>query len=177
MISVPVQAGDTLSQIAAEHGTSLAAVEQANPNISNPNLIYAGNQVIIPSGGSFTQWAPSAQAPTANYTAHTSSTRSAAPSPGTSSGSAAGTSAGTGSASSGGLDDIPGVPSSFVSCVAFRESTNGTNAAYNGGDYGIITASGINVNGQSLGAQKQAFKQIYDTTGPSAWEADHCPGT
>ena len=70
------------------------------------------------------------------------------------------------------ITDIPGVPKAFVACVAYRESTNGQNAAYNGGTYGIISASGINVNGQSLSAQKRAFKQIYDTTGGSAWAAD-----
>jgi hypothetical protein len=157
-LSVPVQAGDTLSQIAASHGVSLGAVEAAN-HFANPNLITVGETVAIPSGGSLTQWTPTA---------------SSSPSPSASSGqsSSSGSSAGGSS-----IDSIPGVPSSFVSCVAFRESTNGTNQAFNGGVYGIITASGINVNGQSLAAQKAAFKQIYDTTGPSAWAADGCPGT
>lgn len=75
------------------------------------------------------------------------------------------------------LADVPGVPATFASCVAERESSNGTDQAYNGGVYGIITASGVNVNGQSVAAQKQAFAQIYATTGPSAWAADGCPGT
>lgn len=64
-----------------------------------------------------------------------------------------------------------------MKCVAYRESTNGTNAAYNGGTYGIITASGYNVNGKSLADQKEAFASIYHTTGGSAWSADGCPGT
>lgn len=72
---------------------------------------------------------------------------------------------------------MPGVPPAFAACVAYRESGDGTNAAYNGGVYGIITASGVNVNGKSLAAQKQAFAQIYATTGPRAWAADGCPGT
>lgn len=69
------------------------------------------------------------------------------------------------------------MPSSFVKCVAFRESTNGTNQALNGGVYGIINASGYHVNGQSLSAQKQAFASIYHSVGGSAWAADGCPGT
>lgn len=64
-----------------------------------------------------------------------------------------------------------------MKCVAFRESTNGTNQAFNGGVYGIINASGEHVNGQSLAAQKAAFQRIYHSTGPSAWAADGCPGT
>lgn len=72
------------------------------------------------------------------------------------------------------LGDIPGVPYSFASCVAYRESTNGTNPAANGNVYGIIPASGYNVSGDSIAQQKQVFKQIYDTVGPSAWAADGC---
>jgi hypothetical protein len=60
--------------------------------------------------------------------------------------------------------------------VAYHESTNGTNQAYNGGVYGIINASGYHVNGQSLSAQKQAFSQIYNTVGPRAWAGDGCTG-
>lgn len=44
-----VQAGDTLSSIAQRFGTTLEALVQAN-NISNPNLIYVGQIIIIPSG-------------------------------------------------------------------------------------------------------------------------------
>lgn len=155
--SVPVQAGDTLSGIAAAHGVSLAALEAANSGISNPNMITVGETVAVPSGGSLSSWtSPSASSPSVPSSPSTSQSVSSG---------------------GGGIDSIPGVPSSFVACVAFRESTNGTNQAFNGGVYGIITASGINVNGQSLAAQKAAFKQIFDTTGPSAWAADGCPGT
>jgi hypothetical protein len=76
--------------------------------------------------------------------------------------------------SSGSLSDIPGVPSSFAACVAYRESTNDTNPAAHGDAYGIIPASGYNVSGDSLAQQKQVFKEIYDSTGPSAWAADGC---
>lgn len=47
-----VQRGDTLSQIAASHGVSLNALIAANPQIRNPNLIFAGQAVTIPAGGS-----------------------------------------------------------------------------------------------------------------------------
>jgi lysozyme len=45
-----VQSGDTLSGIAARFGVSLAALEAANPQIKNPNLIYAGQVLVIPGG-------------------------------------------------------------------------------------------------------------------------------
>jgi hypothetical protein len=75
------------------------------------------------------------------------------------------------------LGDIPGVPPSFAACVAYRESTDDTNPAAHGDAYGIIPASGYNVSGDSIAQQKLVFKQIYDTTGPSAWAADGCSGT
>ncbi len=46
-----VQPGDTLYRIAIRHGTSVAALQAAN-NISNVNLIYAGQVLTIPGGGS-----------------------------------------------------------------------------------------------------------------------------
>ncbi|MEJ2707055.1 MAG: LysM peptidoglycan-binding domain-containing protein [Anaerolineales bacterium] len=46
-----VQRGDTLSQIASRYHVSLSTLEQANPNISNPNLIFPGEQITVPESG------------------------------------------------------------------------------------------------------------------------------
>ena len=46
-----VQRGDTLSRIAQRFGTTVTAIMQANPAIRNPNLIYVGQVLVIPSGG------------------------------------------------------------------------------------------------------------------------------
>jgi len=43
-----VKSGDYLSLIAAEQGVSLSALEQANPQITDPNLIVPGEHVAIP---------------------------------------------------------------------------------------------------------------------------------
>ena len=43
-----VKDGDTLAGIAAMYGVSLDALIAANPQIKNPNLIYAGDKVAIP---------------------------------------------------------------------------------------------------------------------------------
>jgi LysM repeat protein len=43
-----VVAGDTLSGIAAQHGLSLTRLRAANPQIANPNLIFVGQQIVIP---------------------------------------------------------------------------------------------------------------------------------
>lgn len=48
--SVTVVRGDTLSGIAARAGVSLKALIAANPQIRNPDLIYPGDRVRIPSG-------------------------------------------------------------------------------------------------------------------------------
>src|SRR3546814_13517499 len=45
-----VQHGDTLSAIARQNGGSLAALLAANPQISNPGLIYPGDSIDLPGG-------------------------------------------------------------------------------------------------------------------------------
>jgi spore coat assembly protein SafA len=45
-----VQPGDTLSGLATEFNTTVAALLQANPSITDASLIYAGQQIVIPSG-------------------------------------------------------------------------------------------------------------------------------
>ena len=47
-----VRSGDTLTGIAQAHGVSLSALEAANPHILHPDLIYPGQHVTIPEGGS-----------------------------------------------------------------------------------------------------------------------------
>jgi TP901 family phage tail tape measure protein len=44
-----VEAGDTLSQVAADYGVSIEDLLAANPEIENPNLIFAGQTLTIPS--------------------------------------------------------------------------------------------------------------------------------
>jgi LysM repeat protein len=46
-----IQPGDTLSLIAARYGVSMSALIQAN-NLTNPNLIFAGQTLVIPGGES-----------------------------------------------------------------------------------------------------------------------------
>jgi LysM repeat protein len=43
--------GDTLSGIASRFGTSISTILQANPQITNPNLIYVGQDIEIPVAG------------------------------------------------------------------------------------------------------------------------------
>ncbi len=45
-----VQRGDNLYRISTRFGVSIAAIAQAN-NISNPNLIFSGTVLVIPTGG------------------------------------------------------------------------------------------------------------------------------
>ena len=69
LVAYLVQPGDTLSGIAASHGVTLAAVEAANPRISDPNLIYPGQTVEISAGSS---------ASMGSYTPHSSTRRRSA---------------------------------------------------------------------------------------------------
>jgi LysM repeat protein len=51
-----IQSGDTLSQIAAKNGTTVDALMAANPQITDPNMIIAGESLTIPpsAGGAGT---------------------------------------------------------------------------------------------------------------------------
>jgi LysM repeat protein len=44
-----IQKGDTLSALANKYGTTIQALLSANPQITNPNLIYAGSTLKIPT--------------------------------------------------------------------------------------------------------------------------------
>src|SRR5580704_5945934 len=63
MIPVTVVSGDTLSGIASDHGTTWQVLAEDNPSITNPNLIYVGETVLVPSGGSYSSWTPSPESP------------------------------------------------------------------------------------------------------------------
>ena len=42
-----IAAGDTLGEIAAKYGTTVAKLMALNPKIKNPDLIYAGDYIRI----------------------------------------------------------------------------------------------------------------------------------
>ena len=64
---------------------------------------------------------------------------------------------------SGSYSDVPGVPSSFAACVAYRESSNGAGSS---NIYGII----VDPRGNgSLAEQKQAFSELYAANGTNPW--------
>ena len=181
-----VQPGDTLSGIAASHSVSLAAVEAANPHISNYNLIFAGQTIELPQGSAAATAITGSRAVPAQQSAsvqHSVPAQQSAPSYTSPSSTASATATvQSGSTSSSGysssdLSDIPGVPASFAACVAYRESTNLQNPAADGNAYGIIPASGYNVEGASLAQQKQVFAELYAQDGGAPWAADGCPGT
>ena len=48
--TVEVAGGDTLSQIAERHGTTVEALMAANPEIADPSRIHAGQQLNLPKG-------------------------------------------------------------------------------------------------------------------------------
>jgi len=175
-----VQPGDTLSGIAASHSVSLAAVESANTQLSNPNVIYAGQTLEIPKTSSAAQASTAAQAsatPRSYTTSQSTSSQSASSAGSPSSTASTVTQASTGGSSgysSSSLSDIPGVPQSLAACVAYRESTDLQNPAANGNAYGIIPASGYNVSGMSLAYQKQIFAKLYQEYGTAPWASDGC---
>ena len=99
-----VQSGDTLSGIAARSGVSLSAIEAANPQIHNPNLIYVNQKVNVPDGRSGVTPIPgpsvsaATSAPAASDEGSTAASQPAA-SEGTAASSSSSTSSGTASSS------------------------------------------------------------------------------
>ena len=49
--SYTIKSGDTLSQIAQAQGTTIEEIMKLNPQITNPNLIYAGKTLTLPTSG------------------------------------------------------------------------------------------------------------------------------
>jgi len=49
--SVEVQSGDTLSQLAHTHGSSVEDLLAVNPQIRDPDLIFVGQKIQLPDGG------------------------------------------------------------------------------------------------------------------------------
>ena len=173
LVAYLIKPGDTLSGIASSHHVSLAAVEAANHQISNPDLIYPGQKVKIPKGSS-----AALQSYTRSHATRASHRVSSHQTPSSTKHAVAHySSSGSSGYSSSSLSDIPGVPASFAACVAYRESTDLQNPAARGNAYGIIPASGYNVYGTSLAHQKQVFAELYAQDGGAPWAADGCPGT
>ncbi|MBL8912418.1 MAG: LysM peptidoglycan-binding domain-containing protein [Archangium sp.] len=60
-MSYQIRSGDTLSGIASRYHTTVSALMQANPQIKNANLIYAGQSLNIPGASDGFQPPPSNQ--------------------------------------------------------------------------------------------------------------------
>lgn len=50
-ITYEVRWGDTLARIARQFGTTVEAIMERNPSITDPNRVNAGSVLVIPSGG------------------------------------------------------------------------------------------------------------------------------
>ena len=73
-----VRAGDTLSQIAARHGTTVVAIATAS-RLANPGFIRIGQELTVPGAGGAASPAPTSgpAAPAATYTVRAGDTASA----------------------------------------------------------------------------------------------------
>jgi LysM repeat protein len=176
LVAYLIKPGDTLSGIASSHSVKVAAVQAANPQIKNPNLIYAGQIIKLPKGS------PAAHR-SHTPSVHTSAHRHSAPSHRSSSHKSSShttravtrsTSHGSSGYSSSDLADVPGVPRSYAACVAYRESTDLKNPAARGNAYGIIPASGYDGYHMTLSQQKQVFAKLYREYGKRPWRSDGC---
>jgi LysM repeat protein len=76
-ISYTVQAGDNLSTLAQDYGTTVAAIVALNPQITNPRLIYSGEVILIPVNSATTPVIPVTGSGTISYTVQPGDTLSA----------------------------------------------------------------------------------------------------
>jgi hypothetical protein len=135
LVAYLVQPGDTLSGIAASHGATLAAVEAANPQIPNFDVIYAGQSIKIPQGSAAAQ---SSYAPRSSWSqgirsqsepvrqsapVQQSATPYSAPSSTTGSANSAGAGNSTGTADSAGTANSTGTGSTVIQSSSGSGST------------------------------------------------------
>lgn len=157
MITIPVVPGDTLSGIAAEHGVSLAAVESANPQYSEDwNLIFAGQRVTVPSGGSAAVDTADATTPSRRHHAH---------------------------ASPSSIASVTAPSGSFQACVISRESGGNPEAVNASSDAGGLyqflpsTWAGLGfakdypggAQTAPVSVQDEAYAEAYAQSGTSPW--------
>jgi hypothetical protein len=162
MLAITIQPGDTMSGIAAAHNVSLSALEAANPQVTDPDLIYAGTRLNVP-GGSYSSWTPSRP-------------EAASPAPVKA------------AAVSGPSSIVP----AWATCITFRESSNNPRAVNSipgyigngGGLFGDLTSTWNNYDGyaQPFDAPVSVQIQFNDALSNNGanlqpWAADGCPGT
>ena len=74
-----IKRGDTLSQIAKNNNTTVADIQAANPSITNPNKIYAGQMIKLPGQGSTSQGSGSDSGGVVKKVSETASTSKVTP--------------------------------------------------------------------------------------------------
>ncbi len=178
-----VRAGETLSGIAAQSGESLARVEADNPQITNPNVITVGELVHVWGGTGSLAPLRAQSGSTRASTSHSSTGQGSATQGSAtqaSSTQASSTQASSTQASSSDSTSTSstsysggGAPSSFQSCVAWRESSNTPTDP--DGLYGILPSTWQSLGysgtaGQaSVATQNQAFQKLYAQDGTAPW--------
>lgn len=157
-----VPPGDTLSQIGTQFGVPYQAIAQAN-GIADPNIIYAGQRLVIPAGGSFTAWHPSSDGD-GDHDGDMSDASSAPVSHPFSPAS---------------VTPVQAAPGSFQACVIQRESGGDSQVMNSSGHYGLYQFSAAawaegggnpaDFGHASVGEQNRVFNGLYAVAGTSPW--------
>jgi LysM repeat protein len=62
-VDYDIQSGDTLSEIAAAHQTTIVHIMELNPHITDANVIYSGDSIVVPmndhASNPYAGWSPS----------------------------------------------------------------------------------------------------------------------
>ncbi|GKT02732.1 aggregation-promoting factor [Furfurilactobacillus entadae] len=162
--TVTVKSGDTVSQLAADHNTTIDAVVNANHLQNGGSLIFVDQSLVMPdANGSATTTTPAAAtqtAPVAAAITTTTTTTQAA----TSTPAAAMTDTTTAPAAASSSD------SAAQAYIAARES-GGSYTAQNGQYYGKYQLSMDKLGGDLSAAHQEAVATQYATSRYGSWSA------
>ncbi|MCF6515311.1 LysM peptidoglycan-binding domain-containing protein [Lactobacillus sp. S2-2] len=147
---VTVQSGDTVSKLANRNNVSISDVEKAN-NLSNINMIYVGQELIMPTSGDQTQSYTQVQQPQNTTTQQNNQVQSNQTQANYSS-------------------NVSGNDNSAKSWIANRESS-GSYSARNGQYVGKYQLSSSYLNGDYSAANQERVADNYVNSRYGSWSA------
>lgn len=165
--TVSVKAGDTVSELAHEYGTTVSDIQTEN-NLSNVNMIYVGQQLNVNWTNSATTQTTSSNS-TANSSTTTSSNTTTTQSQSTTPATNNTVTASTTNSSVSTVANTSASENAAKAWIAARES-GGSYTAQNGNYYGKYQLSKSYLNGDYSAANQERVATQYVTSRYGSWQ-------
>ncbi|KRM88465.1 LysM peptidoglycan-binding domain-containing protein [Liquorilactobacillus vini] len=165
--TVSVKAGDTVSELAHEYGTTVSDIQTEN-NLSNVNMIYVGQQLNVNGTNSATTQTTSSNS-TANSSTTTSSNTTTTQSQSTTPATNNTVTASTTNSSVSTVANTSASENAAKAWIAARES-GGSYTAQNGNYYGKYQLSKSYLNGDYSAANQERVATQYVTSRYGSWQ-------